>query len=39
MKKSDVPSAAELFSGMPPLESVKALFSLFVSESQEEVKC
>ena len=24
MKKSDVPSAVELFSGMPPLESVKA---------------
>ena len=38
MKKSDVPSAAELFSGMPPLESVKALLSLFVSHSQEEVK-
>ena len=36
MKKSDVPSAAELFNGMPPLESVKALFS--VSHSQEEAK-
>ena len=36
LKKSDVPSAAELFSGMPPLESVKALLSLFVSHSQEE---
>ena len=31
MKISDVPSAAELFSGMPRLESVKALLSLFVS--------
>ena len=40
MKKSDVPSAAELFSGMPPLESVKrfALLSLFVSHNQEEAK-
>ena len=31
MKKSDVPFAAELFSGMPLLESVKALFSLWSS--------
>ena len=38
MKKSDVPSAAELFSGLPPPESVKALLSLFVSHSQEEAK-
>ena len=38
MKKSNVPSAAELFSGMPPLESVKALLSLFVSHTQEGVK-
>ena len=38
MKRSDVPSAAELFSGMPPLESVKVLLSLFVSHSQEEAK-
>ena len=38
MKKSNVPSAADLSSGMPPLESVKALFSLFVSLSQEEAK-
>ena len=30
MKKSDVLSAAELFSGMPPMESVKAHFSLSV---------
>ena len=35
VKKSGVPSAAELFSGMPPLESVQALFSLFVSHNQE----
>ena len=35
MKKSGVPSAAELLSGMPPLESVKALTSLFVSHNQE----
>ena len=40
MKKSNVPSAAELFSGMPLLECVcvKALLSLFVSHSQEEAK-
>ena len=38
MKKSDVPSATELFSGMPTLESVSALLSLFVSHSQEETK-
>ena len=38
MKRSDVPSAAELFSGMPPLESGRALLSLFVSHSQEEAK-
>ena len=31
-------AAAELFSGMTPLESVKALLSLFVSHSQEEAK-
>ena len=37
-KKSDVPSAAELFSGMPPLETVKAPFSLFVSHSHQEEK-
>ena len=35
MKKSDVPSEAGLFSGMPPLESVKALLCLFVSHNQE----
>ena len=34
MKNSDVPSAAELFSGMPPLESVRTLLSLFVRLSQ-----
>ena len=34
-KKCDVPYAAELFSGMPPLENVKALLSLFFSRSQE----
>ena len=33
MKKSDVPCAAELFSGMPPLENV-----LFVANTQEEAK-
>ena len=38
MKKCDVPSAAELFSGMPLLEVVNALHSLFVSHSQEEAK-
>ena len=38
MKKSDIPSATELFSGMPPLESVKAPLSLFVSHSQEKEK-
>ena len=38
MKISDVPSTAELFSGTPPLESGKALFSLFVSHRQEEAK-
>ena len=30
-KKSGVPTAAELLTRMPTLESVKALFSLFVS--------
>ena len=34
MMKTDVPSAAELFSGMPSLESVTALFSLFVTSMQ-----
>ena len=38
MKKSDVPSAAELFSGMPPPDSVKPLLFLFVSHNQEEAK-
>ena len=38
MKKSDFLCAAELFSGMPPLESVKALLSLFISHIQEEAK-
>ena len=38
MKKSDVPSAAELFSRMPLLESVEALLFLFVSHSQEEAQ-
>ena len=38
MKKSDVPSAAELFSGMPLLERGKAPISLCVSHSQEEAK-
>ena len=38
MKNSDVPSAAELLSGMPPLESAKALLSLFVSNNQQEAK-
>ena len=28
LKRSDVPSAAEFFSGMPPLESVKTLLSV-----------
>ena len=37
--KSDVPSAAELFSEMPPLEMVKGTpISLFVSHGQEEAK-
>ena len=36
MTESDVPSAAERFSGMPPLESVTGLLSLFVSHSHEE---
>ena len=36
LKKSDVPSAVELFSGVPPLESVETLLSLSVSHSQEE---
>ena len=31
----ELPGAAELFSGMPPLESVKALCSLFVSRAYE----
>ena len=34
MKKSDVPTAAELLSAMAPLESVKALLTLFVSQSR-----
>ena len=32
------PSAAGLFSGMPPLESVTALLSVFVSHNQGEAK-
>ena len=32
------PSAAELFTEMPPLESVKALVSLFVSHCQDNAK-
>ena len=31
MRKQDVPDASELFSGMPPLEAVKLLTSLFLS--------
>ena len=38
MKRSEVPLVAELFGGMPPLESVKALLSLFVSHSREKAK-
>ena len=38
MKKFDLSSAAELFSGIPPLESVKPFLSLFVSFSEEEAK-
>lgn len=38
MRKSDVPPASDLFSGMPPLESVKMLLSLFVAHNQEETK-
>ena len=38
MKKFDDPSAAEIFSGMHSLESMKALLSLFVSDNQEEAK-
>ena len=38
MKKSDVRTAVELFSGMPPLERVKAFLSLFLSYNQEEAK-
>ena len=38
-KRSHVPSGAKLFSGMPPLESVKkSVVSLFVSHYQEEAK-
>ena len=32
-KPHELPGAAELFSGMPPLEAVKALCSLFVSRA------
>ena len=35
MKTSDVSFAAELFSGMPSLESVKALLYQFVSHNQK----
>jgi hypothetical protein len=38
MRKSDVPSAAELFSGMPPLEGMKALASIFVGHCHEADK-
>ena len=38
MMKADFPSAAELFGGMPPLESVRALLSLFVSHNEEKAK-
>ena len=38
MKKTDVPSAAAHFSGMPPLESVEALLSGFDSHSHDEAK-
>ena len=38
LKKSDVHSAAELFSGISALETVKAPLSLFVSHNQEEEK-
>ena len=38
MKKSDVPSATGLFSGVSLLESVKALLSLIVFHTQEEAK-
>ena len=37
-EESDVPSAAELFSGMTFVESVTAPLSLVVSHSQEEAK-
>ena len=39
MEKSDVPSAAELFSGMPPLESVKALLSPLERKASEPLRC
>ena len=38
MKKSDVPSTAELVSGMPLLESVKPMLSLFICLRREEAK-
>ena len=38
MKKSEIPQATDLFSGMPPLEAVKALLSIFVGHCQEVTK-
>ena len=38
MKRSEIPQAADLFSGMPPLEAVKALISIFVGHCQEPSK-
>ena len=38
MKKPEIPQAADLFSGMPPLEAVKALLSIFVGHCQEATK-
>ena len=38
MKTTEIPQAADLFSGMPPLEAVKALMSIFVGHCQEPSK-
>ena len=38
MKKSEIPQAADLFSGMPPLEAVKILLGIFVGHCREPSK-
>ncbi len=38
MKRSEVLQAVELFSGLPPLEAVKATGSVFVGHCQEPTK-